>query len=77
MSYQTYIPDEWREKHQREQEAAAAAEARHVERKQQRSASWKNTLYAMGKIIGWVAVGLIALLVVTAGLLIVTGARRR
>jgi cell division protein FtsX len=77
MSYQTYIPDEWREQHKREQEAAAEAEAMRVDGKQQRSARWKNALYSMGKVIGWVAVSLVAILIVTAGLLIATGARRR
>ena len=77
MSYQTYIPDEWREKRKREQEEVAKAEAAHRVGKQQRAAKWKKTLYAIGKTIGWIAVGLMALLVVTAGLLAITGARRR
>ena len=77
MSYQTYIPDEWRERHKREQEKSARDEAGHRVGKQLRTTRWKKTLYTIGKTIGWVAVGLMALLVVTAGLLAITGARRR
>ena len=77
MSYQTYIPDEWREMHEREQEATAKAETERVVVKQLRTAKWKKALYTIGKTIGWVAVGLMALLVVTAGLLAINGARRR
>ena len=73
MSYQTYIPDEWHEMHEREQNAAAKAEAI----KQQRSAGWKNAIYTIGKTIGWIALSLAAILVVTAGLLVITGTRRR
>jgi hypothetical protein len=75
VSYQTYIPDEWHEMHEREQ--AATAKAEHVVVKQQRTTRWKKALYTIGKTIGWVAVGFMALLVVTAGLLAITGVRRR
>jgi hypothetical protein len=77
MSYQTYIPDEWREEQRREQEAAAEAEAMHLTAKQQCTARWKNALCSAGKVLGWVAVSVMALLVVVAGFLIVTGGRRR
>jgi len=77
MSYQTYIPDEWRERRKREQADAAKAEAARTIGKQQRTARWKKTLYTASKVIGWVAVSIVAILVVTAGLFIVTGARRR
>ena len=77
MSYQTYIPDEWREMHEREQESTAKAEAERTVGKQQRVAGWKKALSTVGKTIGWVAVSLVAILVVTAGLLAITGARRR
>jgi hypothetical protein len=77
MSYQTYIPDEWREMHEREQEAAAKAEAERTVVKQRRASKFKKALYTAGKTIGWIAVSLVAILVVTAGLLIITGARRR
>jgi hypothetical protein len=73
VSYRTYIPDEWHEMHEREQEAAARAEVI----KQQRTAGWKKTIYTIGKTIGWVALSLVVLLVVTAGLLVITGTRRR
>jgi hypothetical protein len=77
MSYQTHIPDEWHEMHQREQEAAAKAEAERTVVKQQRTSKFKKALYTAGKTIGWIAVSLVAIMVVAAGLLIVTGARRR
>jgi hypothetical protein len=77
VSYQTYIPDEWREERKREQEEAAKVEAAHRVGKQQRAAKWKNALHAAGKVVGWLAVSLVALLVVTAGLLVISGARRR
>jgi cell division protein FtsX len=77
MDYQTYIPDEWREMHQRQQETAAKAEAERTVVKQQRTSKWKKALYTTGKTIGWIAISLVAILVVTAGLLIATGARRR
>ena len=77
MSYQTYIPDEWRDMQEREQEATAKAEAERVVVKQLRTTRWKKALYTIGKTIGWVAVGLMAILVMTAGLLAITGARRR
>jgi hypothetical protein len=77
VSYQTYIPDEWREMREREQEAAAKTEAERIVGKEQRTAAWKNTLYTIGKTIGWVAASLVAILVVTAGLLMITSARRR
>jgi hypothetical protein len=77
MDYQTYIPDEWREMHQREQEAAAKVEAERIVVKQQRTSKWKKALYTAGKTIAWIAASLVAILVVTVGLLVVTGARRR
>lgn len=77
MSYQTYIPDEWREMQEREREATAKAEAERTGIKQLRAARWKRALYTLCKTVGWVAVGLMALLVVTAGLLAITGGRRR
>jgi hypothetical protein len=77
MSYQTYIPDEWREKHKREQAEAAKAEAARTVGKQQRTARWKKALHTASRIMGWVIVSLVAILVVTVGLLIATGARRR
>lgn len=77
MSYQTYIPDEWREERKREQEEAAKVEAAHRVGKQRRVAKWKDALYATGKVVGWLAVSLMALLVVTVGFLVITGARRR
>jgi hypothetical protein len=77
MDYQTYIPDEWSEMREREQEAAAQAEAERTVVKQQRASKFKKALYTAGKTIGWIAVSLVAILVVAAGLLIVTGARRR
>jgi hypothetical protein len=77
MSYQTHIPDEWREMREREQEAAAKAEAERTVVKQQRASKFKNALYTAGKTIGWIAVSLVAILIVTAGLFIATGSRRR
>lgn len=77
MSYQTYIPDEWREMQEREREAAAKAEAERTGVKRQRAASWKKALYAGGKVIGWMAVSLLAILAVAAGLLVATSGRRR
>jgi hypothetical protein len=77
VSYRTYIPDEWREMHAREQESAAKAEGERTVGKQQHVAGWKKALSTVGKTIGWVAVSLVAILVVTAGLLAITGARRR
>jgi cell division protein FtsL len=70
MGYQTYIPDEWCEMREREQEAAAQAEAERTVVKQQRTSKFKKVLYTAGKTIGWVAVSLVAILIVAAGLLI-------
>jgi hypothetical protein len=77
MSYQTYIPKEWREMSKRERAAAAKVEATARRLKRQRAAQWKKTLSTAGKVIGWIALGLAALLVLMAGLLMASGKRRR
>lgn len=77
MSYQTYIPDEWRTMREREQEAATKAEALRATEKRHRAAQWKKALYTAGKVIGCISLGLMALLVLVAGLLMATSRRRR
>jgi ElaB/YqjD/DUF883 family membrane-anchored ribosome-binding protein len=77
VSYQTYIPEEWREMRERERAATAKAEAAARRLKRQRTAQWKKALYTTGKIIGWITIGLAALLVLMAGLLMASGKRRR
>ena len=77
MSYQTYIPDEWREMQAREREETAKAAALHTAERQERAARLKKVLFTAGKVIGWIAVGLVALLLLMAALLGISGGRRR
>jgi hypothetical protein len=77
MSYQTYIPEEWREMRERERAAAAKAEATARRLKRQRAAQWKKALYTAGKAVGWIIIGLLALMALMAGLLMAGGKRRQ
>lgn len=76
MSYQTHIPDEWREMRKRERAEASKAEALRARVKRQRTAQWKKALYTAGKVAGWIVIGLAALLALMAGLLMASGKRR-
>jgi len=77
MSYQTYIPDEWREMREHERAAATKAQATARRLKRQRTAQWKKALYTVGKVAGWIALSLMALLLLMAALLGMSGVRRR